>query len=53
VVLPLTGEGFAGSTHLTFAGMLWFAAAHTLFFVALGWLYARLRAAPAHSAAGG
>jgi hypothetical protein len=34
VVLPLTGEGFAGSAHLTFAGMAWFAAAHTLFFVA-------------------
>jgi hypothetical protein len=33
VVLPLTGEGFAGSAHLTFAGMAWFAAAHTLFFV--------------------
>ena len=43
VVLPLTGEGFAGSAHLGLAGMLWFAAAHTLFFVVLATLYARLR----------
>jgi hypothetical protein len=40
VVLPLTGEGFAGSAHLTMAGMVWFAAAHTLFFVLLAVLYA-------------
>jgi hypothetical protein len=40
VVLPLTGEGFAGSAHLTTAGMVWFAAAHTLFFVLLAVLYA-------------
>ena len=43
VVLPATSEGFAGSRHLTLAGMLWFAAAHTLFFVLLAVLYARLR----------
>jgi len=43
VVLPATGEGFAGSRHLTLAGMVWFAAAHTLFFVVLAVLYARLR----------
>jgi len=43
VVLPATSEGFAGSRHLTLAGMLWFAAAHTLFFVVLAVLYARLR----------
>lgn len=42
VVLPVTGEGFAGSRNLTLAGMVWFAAAHTLFFVALAILYARL-----------
>jgi hypothetical protein len=36
-------EGFAGSRHLTLAGMVWFAAAHTLFFVVLAVLYARLR----------
>jgi len=44
VVLPATSEGFAGSRHLTLPGMLWFAAAHTLFFVVLAVLYARLRA---------
>jgi hypothetical protein len=44
VLLPATGEGFAGSAHLGVAGMLWFAAAHTLFFVMLGVLFARLRA---------
>ena len=43
VVLPATNEGFAGSRHLTLAGMIWFAAAHTLFFVVLAVLYARLR----------
>lgn len=39
VVLPATGEGFAGSAHLGFAGMGWFAAAHTLFFVWLSGMY--------------
>jgi hypothetical protein len=43
VVLPLTGEGFAGSEHLSFAGMAWFAAAHTLFFLILAVLYRALR----------
>lgn len=43
VILPLTGEGFAGRVHLTLAGMAWFAAAHTLFFVLLAVLYAHLR----------
>ena len=43
VILPLTGEGFAGSAHLTLAGMIWFAAAHTLFFVLLALWYARIR----------
>lgn len=46
VVLPLTGEGFAGSEHLPLAGMVWFAAAHTLFFVILALLYRALRAPP-------
>jgi hypothetical protein len=41
VVLPLTGESFAGSAHLTLAGMAWFAAAHTLFFMLLAVLFAR------------
>lgn len=40
VVLPLLGEGFAGSRTLTVAGMVWFAAAHTLFFWLLAVLYA-------------
>ena len=46
VVLPLTGEGFAGNEHLALAGMVWFAAAHTLFFVILALLYQRLRTPP-------
>jgi hypothetical protein len=41
VVLPLTGEGLAGSVHLSLAGMTWFAAAHTVFFVLLAVLYQR------------
>jgi hypothetical protein len=44
VILPSTGEGFAGSAHLSLAGMLWFAAAHTLFFVAVACLFSRFRA---------
>jgi len=43
VVLPVTGEGVAGAAHLTAAGMAWFAAAHTLFFLVLADLYARWR----------
>jgi hypothetical protein len=43
VVLPATGEGFAGSAHLTFAGMIWFAAAHGLFFMMLAMTYGALR----------
>lgn len=42
VVLPLTGEGFAGRTHLGAAGMIWFAVAHSIFFVLLALIYARL-----------
>lgn len=42
IVLPMTGEGFAGSRHLTMAGMAWFAGAHTLFFVLQAVLYVRL-----------
>ncbi len=44
VVLPAIGEGFAGSRNLTLAGMIWFAAAHTLFFVLQAVLYAHFRA---------
>lgn len=43
VVLPATGEGFAGSAHLTLAGIVWFAAAHSIFFMILAMLYGALR----------
>ena len=43
IVLPAIGEGLAGDRRLTLAGMVWFAAAHTLFFVSQAILYARLR----------
>lgn len=43
IILPALGEGFAGGAHLTMAGMIWFAAAHTLFFLLLAIVYARLR----------
>jgi hypothetical protein len=39
VILPATGAGFAGSAHLTLAGIAWFAAAHTLFFLVLAMVY--------------
>lgn len=39
LVLPLIGEGFAGSATLSTAGIVWFAVAHTIFFVALALLY--------------
>ena len=42
VVLPWIGEGFAGSHGLGLAGMAYFAAAHTVFFVLLAILFARL-----------
>ena len=44
VVLPLIGEGIAGSRHLGMAGMTGFAAAHTIFFLLLSLLYARFGA---------
>jgi hypothetical protein len=43
VVLPATGEGFAGSAHLTPAGIVWFAAAHGVFFMVLALMYGILR----------
>jgi len=45
-VLPLIGEGIAGSGKLGMAGMVGFAVIHTVFFVLLAVLYARLRAGP-------
>jgi hypothetical protein len=49
IVLPSIGEGIAGSRDLTLAGMAWFAAAHTLFFLVLATLFARLRSVSARS----
>jgi hypothetical protein len=46
VVLPASGEGFAGGALLTAAGILWFAASHTLFFLALAYGFARLMREP-------
>ena len=43
ILLPLTGEGIAGSRHLSLAGMAYFAVAHTVFFVLLSLIYARLK----------
>jgi hypothetical protein len=39
VVLPWIGEGIAGSRYLSFAETLYFAVAHTVFFVGLAILY--------------
>jgi hypothetical protein len=49
VILPATGEGFAGSAHLSLAGMIWFASAHTLFFLALAFGFAKLFGEPQHA----
>jgi hypothetical protein len=50
IVLPVIGEGLAGCRHLTLAGMLWFAVAHTAFFVVQAVLFARLRSQRSHPA---
>lgn len=42
IILPWLGEGIAGSRNLNAPGMLYFAAAHTLFFVLLAVLFAGL-----------
>ena len=44
IVLPWIGEGIAGSAFLSAGGMLYFAAAHTVFFVLLAVLYERFTA---------
>lgn len=50
VVLPSIGEGFAGRVHLTIAGIVAFAAAHTLFFLVLSFGFETLtRTAPARA----
>ncbi len=46
LVLPATGEGFAGSRHLGSLGIAAFALAHTAFFLVLAEAYARVR--PVH-----
>jgi hypothetical protein len=47
VVLPEIGKGIAGSRDLSLAGMVWFGAAHTLFFLVLATLFDRLQSASA------
>lgn len=49
LVLPVTGEGFAGYRHISPVGMLLFAIAHTLFFTALAVIHARLLCQPARA----
>jgi hypothetical protein len=39
-------EGFAGSARLTAAGVLWYAASRTLFFLVLAYDFARLVSEP-------
>ncbi len=41
VALPLVGAGIAGVRTLSLGGILYFAVAHTVFFVLLAELYAR------------
>lgn len=48
VILPYIGEGFAGSHQLTLAGMLYFAVAHTIFFVFLSVIYEHLTDVSTH-----
>jgi hypothetical protein len=45
LVLPLIGQGVAGSENLTAVGIIWFAAAHTIFFIGLSLLYPSIRLA--------
>jgi hypothetical protein len=42
LVLPLIGEGIAGAAMVGTGGILWFAAAHTVFFLALSLLYPKM-----------
>ena len=46
VVLPATGEGFAGNAHLTAVGILWYTASHSLFFLVLAYGFAWLASEP-------
>jgi len=47
-VLPWIGEGIAGSANLDAGGMIYFAFAHTMFFVLLALLYACFTSARAY-----
>jgi hypothetical protein len=47
IVLPGLGQGIAGSHDLPLAGLVWFAAAHTLFFLVLAIMFDRLHPARA------
>lgn len=47
IVLPWPGEGIAGSRSLSIAGMAYYAAAHTVFFVLLAVFFARFSSARA------
>ena len=49
VVLPALGQGFAGSRELGVGGMVYFAFAHTVFFLLLARLTAYLRDRPARA----
>jgi hypothetical protein len=49
-VLPWLGEGVAGSRYLGLAGMAYFAAAHTVFFLLLAVWFARCRRLSQHTA---
>lgn len=46
IVLPALGQGFAGSRALSIGGLLYFAFAHTVFFLILAWVTAVLRPPP-------
>ncbi len=43
IVLPLLGQGIAGSRAVSSFGLIYFAFAHTTFFLLLAWCYARWR----------
>jgi len=43
LILPALGMGIAGIAELSPSGILYFALAHTVFFILLAWLYSRWR----------
>jgi hypothetical protein len=42
VIFAVSGEGFAGCAHISLAGIIWYAGAHTLFFLVLAYGFAWL-----------